>query len=217
MEQNVLYPKTIIKAIHEVMQKVGYVQKKDTNQYHRYKYAGEAALLEALRPAMIEAGLILIPSGKTLVPIDEWGNTHLTMEYTLAHISGDVWPEKICAFGVGGDRSKEGKAGDKGTYKAITGAGKYLLFKLFLIETGDDPENDGGKKQAPKDTSKAGQSIITEDQRIRLRTIATKNKWPDSAVKSLIATCGYKSSKDIKWQDYEKIVKELEVEFDIPM
>ena len=146
------YPASIIKAIHEIMQKVGYVQKKDVNKFHQYKYAGESALLEVLRPAMIEAGLILIPSGKTLVPIDEYGNTHITMEYTLAHTDGSVWPEKLCAFGAGGDKNSKGGVGDKGTYKAITGAGKYMLFKLFLIETGDDPENDN--KDKPDRTTK---------------------------------------------------------------
>lgn len=81
----------------------------------------------------------------------------------------------------------------------------------FNQDIEDMPEVIPGAKE--KQESK----VITEDQRIRLRTIATKNKWPDSAVKSLIATHGYESSKFIEWQDYEKIVKELEMEFDIPM
>ena len=57
------YPAKITKALHEVMSKVGYVQKKDKNKFHNYNYAGEAALLEVLRPAMLEAGLLLLPSG----------------------------------------------------------------------------------------------------------------------------------------------------------
>jgi hypothetical protein len=61
------------------------------------------------------------------------------MEYTLIHKDGDIWPSVICAAGQGGDKNKNG-VGDKGLYKAITGANKYLLFKLFQIETGDDPE-----------------------------------------------------------------------------
>jgi hypothetical protein len=36
-------------------------------------------------------------------------------------------------------------SGDKATYKAMTGAQKYALLKLFLISTGDDPEADGAK------------------------------------------------------------------------
>ena len=135
-----MYSPKITAALHEIMQKVGYVQKKHTNDFHKYNYAGEGDLLEVLRPAMVEAGLILIPSGRSRSDIDQFGNTVVEVEYTLAHKDGDVWPEKIVAFGCGNDRNKNG-VGDKGLYKALTGANKYLLFKTFQIETGDDPEN----------------------------------------------------------------------------
>jgi len=219
------YPKEIITAIHQVMSKVGYVQKKDRNEFHKYKYAGESALLEVLRPAMLEAGLLLIPSGKSHSEIDQYGNTHIEMEYTLAHTSGAVWPEKLVAFGCGGDKNSKGGVGDKGTYKAITGAGKYMLFKLFLIETGDDPENDGEKqtkgksKQAPKDTSKAGvddiplnkpHNLISEAQRKRMFAISKQHEWAPTAVKSLLAKHGFESSNDVTWEKYSTIIDELE-------
>jgi hypothetical protein len=129
----------IAQALHQVMSSVGYIQKTGKNAFHGYKYAGEADLLEKLRPAMLEAGLILIPSIESVSPIDEHGITTVRMEYMLVHKDGDIWPHKIGAAGQGGDKNKNG-VGDKGLYKAITGANKYLLFKLFQIETGDDPE-----------------------------------------------------------------------------
>lgn len=134
------YPAKIATALHAVMEKCSYVQKKQRNTFHNYTYAGEADLLEVLRPAMIEAGLMLLPSCVERSDVDPHGNTHVSVEYTLVHKDGDVWPDKIRAFGTGNDRAKNGSVGDKGTYKAITGANKYLLFKLFQIETGDDPE-----------------------------------------------------------------------------
>lgn len=134
------YPAKITAALSEVMAKVGYVQKTGKNAFHNYKYAGEADLLEALRPAMVEAGLLLIPSVHNVSNIDDHGNVFVTMAYTLAHKDGDVWPDKVFSVGCGNDLAKSGKVGDKGAYKAITGANKYLLFKLFQIETGDDPE-----------------------------------------------------------------------------
>jgi len=129
----------IATALHQVMSEVSYVQKTGKNAFHGYKYAGEADLLEKVRPAMLKAGLILIPSVTSASPIDEHGVTTVKIEYTLVHKDGDVWPKVICAAGQGGDKNKNG-VGDKGLYKAITGANKYLLFKLFQIETGDDPE-----------------------------------------------------------------------------
>jgi hypothetical protein len=134
------YPATITKALHDIMAKVSYVQKGGLNKFHNYKYAGEADLLEVLRPAMLEAGLLLLPSGVEQSSVDQYGNTQISVAYTLAHKDGDVWPDKLIAFGCGNDKNKQGGVGDKGTYKALTGANKYLLFKLFQIETGDDPE-----------------------------------------------------------------------------
>jgi hypothetical protein len=139
----------IAKALHAVMAKVSYVQKDGKNSFHGYKYASEAALLAALRPAMIEEGIFFIPSISMVKPIDDHGNTHVEMEYTLVHKDGEVWPYNIRAAGMGNDRSKNGAVGDKGVYKAITGANKYLLFKMFQIETGDDPENETHEVPAP--------------------------------------------------------------------
>lgn len=145
----------ITAALHEVMSKVGYVQKTGKNTFHNYRYAGEADLLAVLRPAMVDAGLLLIPSVADHSPIDEHGNKDVVIEYTLAHKDGDVWPHKIRAIGTGNDRNKNG-VGDKGTYKALTGANKYLLFKLFQIETGDDPERDSDhEKDPPANKAKA--------------------------------------------------------------
>lgn len=140
--------KNIIQALNSVMKDVSYVQRNSENKFHGYKYASESSLLESLRPAMIAHGLILIPSVGNVSPIDLNGNTTVTVDYTLAHTSGEVWPDKIVAVGCGNDKSKNGSVGDKGVYKALTGANKYLLFKLFQIETGDDPERDEGEKPA---------------------------------------------------------------------
>lgn len=145
----------IATALHEVMSKVGYVQKTGKNAFHGYKYAGEADLLDKLRPAMVEAGLMLLPSVKFVSPVDEHGNVIVNMEYTLVHKDGDIWPEPLGAAGMGNDRAKNGSVGDKGVYKAITGANKYLLFKLFQIETGDDPETADHAHEAPPVKSSA--------------------------------------------------------------
>jgi hypothetical protein len=157
--------KNIIQALNAVMKDVSYVQKNSENKFHGYKYASESSLLESLRPAMIAHGLILIPSVGNVSPIDLNGNTTVTVDYTLAHTSGEVWPDKIVAVGCGNDKSKNGSVGDKGVYKALTGANKYLLFKLFQIETGDDPEKDEGEKPVPvaakkEEPKKSSNSVI---------------------------------------------------------
>lgn len=149
-------------ALHNVMTKVTYVQKGSENKFHGYKYVSEADLLEKLRPALIEEGLILIPSIEMVRPMDEHGNTVVDMRYEIVHKDGDIWPHLIRVAGCGNDRSKNGTVGDKGLYKAITGANKYFLFKLFQIETGDDPE---------RDTAPVTHESVTHS--------ATPTHWPD--------------------------------------
>lgn len=172
-----VYPVKILAALNAVMAKVGYVQKQGKNEFHKYRYAGEGHLLEVLRPAMVEAGLLLIPSHRAVTAPDEFGNTTVTIDYTLAHKDGDVWPEKISVVGCGNDKNSKGGVGDKGVYKAATGANKYLLFKLFQIETGDDPEKDsehdkdGGQvaKAAPKDPMTAKSAPGVSEAKVWVR------------------------------------------------
>lgn len=205
MMETKTYPPKITAALHAVMEKCGYVQKKKENAFHRYKYAGEGDLLEALRPAMVEAGLLLIPSCAHQTKIDEFGNVNVTMEYTLAHKDGDVWPEKIVAFGTGNDKNKQGGVGDKGTYKAITGANKYLLFKLFQIETGDDPEeaseaDKSGGKVAPQTKPQAAPKAANTPAPV------TTEASPEAA-EQFVNTLRVKLSKCREITDVDHLVK----------
>lgn len=154
----------IATALHEVMSKVGYIQKTGKNAFHGYKYAGEADLLDKLRPAMVEAGLMLLPSVKSVSPVDDHGNVTVQMEYTLIHKDGDVWPVALGAAGMGNDKAKNGSVGDKGIYKAITGANKYVLFKLFQIETGDDPESASDHDHTSEAPVNSNAATITDEQ-----------------------------------------------------
>lgn len=171
-EENLSPEATIIRAMNAVMAEVNYVQKKGENDFHGYKYATEADVLERLRPAMVSHGLVLIPSVQQVSPADQHGNTTVIIHYTLAHVSGAVWPQPIIAVGCGNDRSKTGGTGDKGLYKALTGANKYLLFKLFQIETGDDPEVGEGDRNREAG-EKAARQFYLEGGKIAVSKAAT--------------------------------------------
>lgn len=150
----------IVRALNAVMMEVDYVQKKGENDFHGYKYATEADVLDRLRPAMVKHGLVLIPSVQQVSTVDQHGNTTISIHYTLAHVSGAVWPTPVIAAGCGNDRNKNG-VGDKGLYKAITGANKYMLFKLFQIETGnDEPEDTEGDRQREAANAQARQFYL---------------------------------------------------------
>ena len=144
------------------MRDVGYVQKAGHNDFQNYKYATEADAVAALRPAMIKHGLCMIPSVES-VEQDEWGNTNVLMHYRILDEEGNFLSFR--AAGSGNDKNSKG-VGDKGIYKALTGASKYALLKTFMMETGDDPEvpnqQEKESKPEPKPEVKPKAEIVDE-------------------------------------------------------
>jgi hypothetical protein len=140
----------IHQAINEVMKAVGYVKQTGTMQVqgHRYSYTSESDLIEALRPAMNEAGVICMP--RSIVEMRQetyttkggsvMNRVTLLIQYAFVHAASGT--ELLCqTVGEGSD------AGDKATAKAMTGALKYALRQTFLIETGDDPDKGASSEQ----------------------------------------------------------------------
>ena len=143
-------------AILEVMGKVGYVQKTGRVDAPgaKYNYAGEADLIAALRPAMLEAGIYIHVVGVTDIQREAYANksgTHmmntavnLALRFTHAPSGTSI---DVGAAGEGSD------SGDKSTPKALTGAFKVALRQTFCIETGDDPDQQASfeqEREAPK-------------------------------------------------------------------
>lgn len=133
--------KDIYAAMLAVYKKVGYVQKTSRNDHLKYKYAGEADLIEALRPAMVENGIIIYPSSATvdIGAYDQNGKhtNRVVGQYAFTFLHAETGTSiTVAAIGEGVDN------GDKAAYKSATGALKYALRQAFLIETGDEPEKD---------------------------------------------------------------------------
>lgn len=136
----------IWKKLASVMSKVDRIPKNGFNSFHKYNYATEADITEAVRGILATEGIAFLPS------VIEWergeadgkGNclTRVAVRFTLADTETGHTVESVF-WGEGQDNM------DKGFYKAYTGAVKYFLLKTLLIPTGDDPEDDGGKQSAP--------------------------------------------------------------------
>jgi hypothetical protein len=139
--------KNVLKAINAVMKEVGYVEKTKSSNLP-YTFASEAALIQALRPAMVEKGLVLwVSSVKTSADerFEAKNNRMLNRSKTTAkmrigHVTTGEWIE-VMAQGEGID------AGDKATPKALTGFYKYALRQTFMIEAGDDPDFQSSDEQ----------------------------------------------------------------------
>jgi len=149
----------IYTAMLEVAEAVGYVQKKGRNTAQSYNYAGEADFIEAMRPALLKAGICpphviditdsqvtVIDKGLNEKTGDRKNTIHVSRIYTFRyyHAASKTFVD-VKAAGEGNDSL------DKASYKAATGALKYALRQTFLIETGNDPEEDiKPEPKAPK-------------------------------------------------------------------
>jgi hypothetical protein len=110
------------------------VEKKGKNTHHGYEYVRAADLVAEVRRHLIAEGLIVIPSATNAR--HEGTLTTVDLEYRFIDSESGAWIV-VPWQGVGFD-----KGGDKGIYKAFTGAMKYVLLSTFLIPTTDDPETD---------------------------------------------------------------------------
>lgn len=129
--------------------------KEGVNEFQRYKYLMEAQVAEQFKGLLEKHGVVFITSSR-ITGIDsplasgmKQTLTNVDVEYEFVDVESG---EKVVGHAAGQGTD----SGDKGVYKAITGAVKYIFMKNFLIPTGDDPENEkvpakayGGKKSAP--------------------------------------------------------------------
>jgi hypothetical protein len=133
-------PKDVGAAVAWVMSQVGYVQKTTSGNLN-YSFASESALIAALRPPMVAAGLVLHVAQLLELRQDtfETKNKAVMNRATVLGIvrlthTPSATTLDVAACGEGMD------VGDKSVNKAMTGMLKYALRQTFLIETGDDPD-----------------------------------------------------------------------------
>lgn len=127
--------KNIDMAIDAIYSEIGYVQKEGQVSFGntKYKFAGEAAFIAALRPVMKKHHVTVHVQDVQITQLSI-GHYIVTNKYVFVHAPSSTSRE-VCSAGEGKD------TGDKAIPKAMTGAYKYALRQTFMIETGDDPDN----------------------------------------------------------------------------
>lgn len=166
---------TVAGKILAIMREVKSVAKDKRNDFHKYDYTSDEAVVTAIREAMITHRLIVIPNQTQCSK--EGTLTTLGVEYEIIDVdSGESVTKKV--FGYGQDN------GDKGVYKAATGAEKYFLLKTFLIPTGDDPENEktNGHKAAANGHIKRPTSEMISEQDARAAFAAEMSRDSDLGI-----------------------------------
>lgn len=202
-------------ALLEVYKQVGYVQKKGKiTQGMKYNYAKESDFIEAIRPAMVEMGIVVHSSG--ISDIERTENSKVTKytddrngavserdqtvyhfsaiyHFTFVHTPSNT-SITTAAAGEGIDRN-----GDKAAYKASTGAMKYALRQTFLIETGDDPDDTPSGDMAKSAPARTAPAKVSAPARQPLISIPG------------IESCETQAELISLWKGNSKVLKELQV------
>lgn len=139
----------LAKKLAMVMSEVHRVPKNGRNDFHNYDYVTESDLVDHIRDKLAQLGVALFPSVREHEVVETEDQrkrtvylTTVTLDITLVDgESGDMMTTSWVGQGM--------DQGDKGYYKAYTGALKYFLLKTFMISTGDDPERDDHLNHQP--------------------------------------------------------------------
>lgn len=144
--------KSLAEALNRVWNRVRYVQKDKRMQGGgSYTYVSDAALIDAIRPALVEEGVTFAPVGMEPLAIEVFENKNgnrqnrvlLRVTYRFTHAaSRETLDVVTCGEGM--------DVGDKATNKAMTAAAKYALRQTFCVETGDDPDDTASQDQERK-------------------------------------------------------------------
>lgn len=127
---------------------IGTLAKDGYNKFHDYEYVTEASVKRAVGTALREHNLYVVSAVHEILP---GGDFQHVLVRTAVTVGGVGLTETVTAVGIGSGTDK----GDKAAFKAMAGGLKYALTSLFLIPTGDDAENDGGKKEDKPAETKA--------------------------------------------------------------
>lgn len=124
----------------KVMKECGYVQKNGVNEFHKYKYATCADVLEKVNAALTKHGIVSIATPELIQMQDvatAKGNTERLATVKLEILLVDTESgESVKLTGIGSGQD----SGDKAVMKAQTAAIKYAYLLSLAISTGDDPE-----------------------------------------------------------------------------
>ena len=128
---------SLLKKLHTIQGKVEKMEKDGFNDFNKYKYLTETQVTIKMKRLLDEVG-VMFTFGSEVVKMEDIGQQTgvvVRITYRFWDIDTGCYIENI-VDGIGADK------GDKGVYKGMTGAIKYIYMKTFNIPTGDDPENE---------------------------------------------------------------------------
>lgn len=144
----------LVKKLAEVMGAIERIRKAGRNEHFGFSYVKEADILDAVRSEIAKRSILVVPRIQeakfTPVRLKSSEATMCTIDMHFDFVDGETGETMdVRMLGQATDTGTQ----DKSFYKALSGATKYVLMKVFLISSGDDPEQTEGER-APEQQTK---------------------------------------------------------------
>lgn len=192
----------ITKAIAAVMKEIDTVAKQGSNKFHGYKYARMEDILKEVTPLLGRHGIVIFQNEVQRSMFDNDAVIAIQYEFTVAHESGEVWPQRLVQTGASRCRDSKGGWDDKSLNKCHTAARKYFLLSLFQIPTGDEADADRGDNERGKTFTKAqGRERYSELQAVvanHVGPVAAFRRWMEDNAERI-------GMLPIDWQDHLRL------------
>ena len=132
----------IASKLIQVMAECSQIRKNGLNEFHHYKYATSADVLEKVNSALVKHKLASVVTPEVLQVsevLNSKGNTEqrVTVRVAITLVDAESG-ESMLLVGLGSGQD----VGDKAVMKAQTAAIKYAYLMSLAISTNDDPEAD---------------------------------------------------------------------------
>ena len=148
----------LFQRLNAVTAHVGKLKKDGTNSFHKYNYVTESNIMASIQPLCAQFGVHISCSFEIAQPPHP--NPEISSvfgKFVVTNVDDPTDQLTVGCPGYGHDK------GDKGIYKAITGAYKYFCMKMFMIASDDDPENE---KTAPSRSTPKKRINLSKGRRL---------------------------------------------------
>lgn len=132
----------LLQKLAQVYDKVDHIEKAGRNDRQKYDFVRAADVLRAIRKALSELGIYAQTNYELLGTYDIKTNSGGVMHTATVKVTITFYDAETSASLTVSGLGDGADSGDKGIYKAMTGATKNALRNAFLVPDEADPEAD---------------------------------------------------------------------------
>ena len=168
---------------------------------YSYDYLTEDDLMAAVRKELSAKGVATYVS--VVKQWEEEGATRVMLAVTFTDSeSGESFT--VNGQGAGADK------GDKGVYKAITGATRYVLWKTMLVSTGDDHEAEANPTTRAEHAAEARRSRSNSQEGEAERSLSSEAEKPseEQRERAREVISRYSATRGVTEEEARRIIRE---------